>query len=83
MSETRALAHELVDSLPEERIPALLNHLRSIVDPAAEALHAAPIDDEDETDGEAEAVAEARDWLDDRGGRGIPHSDAMRRLGLE
>jgi hypothetical protein len=29
------------------------------------------------------AVAEARGWLARRGGKGIPHEEAMRRLGLE
>jgi hypothetical protein len=28
-------------------------------------------------------VAEAYAWLRRRGGRGIPHDEAMRRLGLE
>jgi hypothetical protein len=29
------------------------------------------------------AAAEARDWLARRGRKGIPHDEAMRRLGLE
>jgi hypothetical protein len=28
-------------------------------------------------------VAEAREWLARRGGKGIPHEEAMRRLGLK
>jgi hypothetical protein len=49
----------------------------------AAALRNAPIDDEPETGDEKQSVAEARDWLARRGGKGIPHDEAMRRLGLE
>ena len=48
----------------------------------AAALRNAPVDDEPETEEERQAVAEARDWLK-RNGKGIPHTEAMRRLGLE
>jgi hypothetical protein len=53
------------------------------VDPVAAALRNASIDDEPETDEEKQAYAEARDWLAKSGGNGIPHAEAMRRLGLE
>jgi hypothetical protein len=43
----------------------------------------APADDEPETGEEKQAVAEARVWLQRNGGEGIPHDEAMRRLGLE
>jgi hypothetical protein len=49
----------------------------------AAALRDAPIDDEPETEEERRAVAEARDWLPRSGGKGVPHAEAMRRLGLE
>ena len=81
MSDARTLAHELVDSLPDDQIERLVGFLRTIVDPAAEALRAAPFDDEEEAHGEAEAVEDARRWMDERGGEGIPHDEAMRRLG--
>jgi hypothetical protein len=51
-------------------------------DPVAEALRTAPLDDEPESEGEKHAVQEARDWLTQNGGKGIPHEEAMRRLGL-
>lgn len=41
------------------------------------------LDDEPETEEESAAVAEARMWLARNGGKGIPHAEAMRRLGLE
>jgi len=83
MTDPRQQAHQLIDRLPETQLSALVGLLETIVDPAAAALRNAPIDDEPETDGEKQAVAEARDWLARRGGRGIPHDEAMRRLGLE
>jgi hypothetical protein len=57
--------------------------LETIVDPVRAALRNAPFDDEPETGEEKAAVAEARDWLRNNGGKGISHAEAMRRLGLE
>jgi hypothetical protein len=83
MIDRREQAHQLIDRLPEMQLSALVGLLEIIVDPVAAALRSAPIDDEPETDDEKRDVAEARDWLARRGGMGIPHSEAMRRLGLE
>ncbi len=63
--------------------PRKLAHLEAIVAPVAMALENAPLDDEPETDGEKQAIAEAHEWIRKNGGRGIPHTEAMRRLGLE
>jgi hypothetical protein len=82
MSE-REHAHELIDRLPEAQLSALVGLLETIVDPVATALRKAPLDDEPESEDEKQAVAESRDWLTRRGGKGIPHAEAMRRLGLE
>jgi len=82
MTENREHAHELIDRLPETQLSALVGLLETIVDPAAAALRNAPIDDEPETDEEKRDVAEARQWLRNHGGKGIPHEEAMRRLGL-
>ena len=83
MSGTRQHAHELIDQLPEPQLTALVGLLESIVDPVAAALRNAPVDDEPVTEEEERAVAEAREWLRKNGGKGIPHADAMRQLGLE
>jgi len=56
--------------------------LETIVDPVTAALRNAPIDDEPETEDEKQAATEACEWLN-RNGKGIPHEEAMRRLGLE
>ena len=83
MSDTREHAHDLIDRLPETQLSALVGLLETIVDPVATALSNAPIDDEPETEEEKQATTEAREWLARRGGKGIPHEDAMRRLGLD
>ena len=79
----RQHAHELIDRLPDMQISALVGLLETIVDPVAAALRSAPLDDEPVTDDDLLAAAEARDWLKQNGGKGIPHAEAMRRLGLE
>jgi hypothetical protein len=83
MIDPRKQAHQLIDLLPETQLSALVGLLETIVDPVAAALRNAPIDDEPETTDEKRDVAEARDWLARRGGKGISHAEAMRRLGLE
>jgi len=83
MADAREHAHELIERLPETQVAALVEFLETIVDPVAAALANAPIDDEPETDDEKLEVQEARDWLARNGGKGIPHKDAMYRLGLD
>jgi hypothetical protein len=83
MGDTREHAHQLIDRLPETQLSALVGLLEAIVDPVAAALDNAPIDDEPESEEEKQSVSEARDWLKRNGGMGIPHGEAMRRLGLE
>jgi hypothetical protein len=78
MTDPREQAHRLIDRQPETQISALVGLLETIVDPVAVALRHAPIDDEPETAGEKQAIAEARDWLARRGGKGIPHDEATR-----
>lgn len=83
MSDHRQHAHRLIDRLPDSQLTALVGLLETIVDPVAAALRDAPFDDEEETDEERAAVAQARHSLQRNGGKGIPHAEAMRRLGLE
>ena len=83
MSDTRQQAHQLIDQLPDSQLSALVGLLETIVDPVAAALRDAPMDDEPESEEERHAAGEARAWLQRNGGKGIAHTDAMRRLGLE
>jgi hypothetical protein len=83
MNDNRQHAHQLIDRLPEPKLSALIGLLETIIDPVASALRDAPFDDEDETNEERTAVAKARHSLQSNGGKGIPHAEAMRRLGLD
>jgi hypothetical protein len=76
-------AHELIELLPDSQLAVAVRFLESmLLDPVAAALRNAPMDDEPETEEEKQAVAEARVWLERNGGKGIPHDEAMRRLGM-
>jgi hypothetical protein len=83
LQNARELAHQLIDQLPEMQLSGLVQFLETIVDPVAAALRNAPLDDEPETEEDKLAAADARDWLRKNGGRGVPHAEAMRRLGLD
>ncbi len=76
MTDTRQLAHNLIDQLPDAQLSGLVRFLESIVDPVAAALRDAPLEDEVITDDEEHAAAEAR------GTSTVPHEEAMRRIGL-
>ncbi len=77
MMDTRQQAHQLIDRMAETQLTGLVQFLETIVDPVAAALRNAPLDDEPETDDEMVAVAEARQWLQQNGGKGIAHAEAM------
>jgi hypothetical protein len=71
---TKTELHRLVDSLPDESLPAAAILLRRAQDPVAAKLDAAPYDDEELTDEDLRAVREARSEP------GISWSDAEAEL---
>jgi len=82
-AEARTKLHDLIESLPSDDIPTalrVLEALNSTSDSIPLALRDIPFDDEPETDEERAAVAEALREIEE--GKGIPHDEAMRRLGL-
>jgi hypothetical protein len=82
-AEARTKLHDLIESLPSDEVPTalrVLEALNSTSDFIPLALRDIPFDDEPETDEERAAVAEARREIEE--GKGIPHDEAMRRLGL-
>ncbi|MBL8216461.1 MAG: hypothetical protein JNK87_37430 [Bryobacterales bacterium] len=83
MSDTRRHAHRLIDQITEAQLSGLVQFLETIIDPVTAAMRNAPIDDEPETTQEKAAVAEATAWLENNSRKGIPHAEAMRRLGLD
>jgi hypothetical protein len=82
-AEARTKLHDLIESLPSDDVPTalrVLEALNSSSDSIPLAFRDIPFDDEPETEEERAAVAEARREIEE--GKGIPHDEAMRRLGL-
>jgi len=82
MSDEKLHAHELIDQLPPRQLSAVVGLLEAILDPVSRKLATASIDDEPETEEERQAVERSKDWLLQRGGKGIPHDEILRDFGL-
>lgn len=73
--------HSLIDRLPESDLSAARRFLEYlVVNPAFRAAQAAPVDDEEVTPGDAEAMIRAQAEVD--AGRVSPHDDVLREFGL-
>ena len=82
MVEEKEHAHELIDQLPSQQLSAVVGLLEAMLDPVSRKLAAAPIDDEPETEEEHRAVEQSKEWLRQRGGKGIPHEEVLQDFGL-
>jgi hypothetical protein len=71
---TKTELHELVDALPDESLPAAAILLRRAQDPVVAKLDAAPYDEEELSEGDLEAIRQARSEP------GIPWSEAAAEL---
>lgn len=78
--EERQRAHAYLDRLPAEQLSAVRSVLETMLDPVSRALANAPVDDEEISEDEQRAVAEARDWL--KHNKPIPHEAVLADLGL-
>jgi hypothetical protein len=70
MSDTRQHVHELIDRLPPAQLTAVAELLESM------------LDREETGEAEERAVEEARQWLRENGGKGIPHEEVLAEFGL-
>jgi hypothetical protein len=70
MSDTRHHIHELIDRLP----PATLDAVAGLLE--------VMIDREETGEDEERAVDEAKQWLEENGGKGIPHQEVLADFGL-
>jgi len=78
---SRDTLHDLVNRIPEEELPAAKRFLEYLAaSPAYRAALSAAPDDEPVTEGDARAIALARD--DVREGRVVPHEEILREFGL-
>ncbi len=72
MSDTRHHVHELIDRLPPTQLAAVAGLLEAMLIPGEEKV----------SEEEERAVAEAKRWLRDNGGKGIPHEEVLADFGL-
>jgi hypothetical protein len=82
MPNDKQHAHDLIEQLPRRQLSAVVGLLEAMLDPISRKLAAAPIDDEPETEEERRAVEQSREWLRQRGGKGIPHEEVLQDFGL-
>ncbi len=80
MTDTRQLAHQLIDRLPETQLSGLVRFLETIVDPVDAVLANAPLEDEEISEEEERAVAESREWL--KHNKPIPMEQVLAEFGL-
>ncbi len=75
-------AHELLDQLGPGQLAAVIHLLEVMRAPAAPALANASPEEEEISEGEERAVAEAKEWLRQNGGKGNPHEEVLADFGL-
>lgn len=83
MTDIRAEIHKDIDLMPDYDLAGLKKFLDTYPDRPAVTCRRAPLEDEYLTEEAIRKIREAEDWLDRNGGRGIPHEEVMRKLGLE
>jgi hypothetical protein len=78
---SRETLHELIDRIPEADLIAARRFLEYlVVSPAFRAAQAAPIDEEEVTPADAEAMSRAQTEVD--AGRVSAHEDVLREFGV-
>jgi hypothetical protein len=78
--QERQQAHAYLDQLPAAQLTAIRTLLESMVDPVAQAIAHAPVDDEPFTEEDRQSVAEAQEWL--KHNKPVPLETVLADLGL-
>ncbi len=78
--EQKQHAHVMIDLLGPEKLTAVVSLLEVMLDPVARALVHAPLEDEEISAEEEQAVAEAREWF--KANPGIPFEQVVAELGF-
>ena len=76
----RQQAHAYLDRLPAAQLAAVRNLLESMVDPCPISLANAPIDEEEVSDEEQEAVQRSKEWFKHNEGTSL--EDVAAELGF-
>jgi len=82
MAADKNHAHELIERLAPSQVAAVVGMLEAMLDPVAQTIANAPVDDEPETEEERRAVAKSKAWFKQRDGQGIPHEEVLAEFGL-
>jgi hypothetical protein len=80
LTQQRQQARALLDVLPAEKLTAVRSLLEVMVDPVARAVALAPPEDEEISEEEERAVAQAHEWL--KHNKPIPHEEVLAEFGL-
>jgi hypothetical protein len=73
-------AHQLLSHLAPAQVAAVVHLTEVLLNPVSRALASAPLEDEEISEDEERAVAEAREWL--KHNKLIPHEQVLAELGL-
>jgi hypothetical protein len=80
VTQERQQAHALLDTLPAEKLTAVVHLLRAISDPVARGLANVPIEDEPISEEEMRAAEVSREWLKHH--EPISHEKVLAEFGL-
>ncbi|HEY6764418.1 MAG TPA: hypothetical protein VI386_06575 [Candidatus Sulfotelmatobacter sp.] len=80
MAADKQHAHQLIDRLPPNQVPAAIGMLESLLDPVAAAVANAPVDDEPLSPQDEIALAEAREWSSNN--KPTAHEEFLSELGI-
>jgi len=72
---------ELIERLAPGQLTAVVGLLEAMIDPVSSAIAKAPYDDEPESEAERQTVAASKAWFE-KHGKGIPHEEIAKDLGL-
>lgn len=81
MADTKEHAHELIERLAPPQLSAVVRLLEVMIDPLADSLANAPVEDEQITPGTAAELDEARASI--ARGEGVPHEEVLQKFGLK
>jgi hypothetical protein len=73
-------AQQLLSQLAPAQVAAVVRLMEVMLDPVSRAVANAPLEDEEISEDEERAVAEAREWR--KHNKPIPHEEVLAELGL-
>ena len=80
-SSEKQHAHALLDRIPDDQMTAAVRFLEFLLlDPVSRALATAPLEDEEISEEEEQAVARSREWF--KHNQGIPFEEVVAELGF-